>query len=185
MRNWNSQLQNIPRYQALPKPAYSRTPLDQGPGNWPATSCPLPVDIPEQWSARDPWQLPALSEDIKDHMIGISLPSQSVSETQNQEKKPTNLCAPREFLKMYNHTILSLWLQNKQTFRMLSLCDLRFALCSLDLRVLRAQRIMGFLILITHKSMRSENSTIWDEVDLHCNEFILSDGILFYSIWLG
>ena len=68
---------------------------------------------------------------------------------------------------------------------MLSLCDLRFALFSLDLRVLRAQRIMGFLILITHKSARSENSIRWDEVDLHCNEFILSDGILFYSIWLG
>ena len=30
---------------------------------------------------------------------------------------------------------------------MLSLCDLRFALCSLDLHVLRAQRIVGFLNL--------------------------------------
>ena len=40
---------------------------------------------------------------------------------------------------------------------MFSLRYLRFVLCSLDLDVLRAQRIMGFFSLITHKSMRSEN----------------------------
>ena len=39
---------------------------------------------------------------------------------------------------------------------MFSLHDLRFVLCSLDLDVLRAQRIIGFFILITHKSTRSE-----------------------------
>ena len=39
---------------------------------------------------------------------------------------------------------------------MLSLPDLRLVLCSRDLDVLRAQRIMGFFILITHKSTRSE-----------------------------
>ena len=33
----------------------------------------------------------------------------------------------------------------------------RLVLCSRGLGVLRAQRIMGFIILITHKSMRSEN----------------------------
>ena len=39
---------------------------------------------------------------------------------------------------------------------MFSLRDLRFVLWSRDLDVLRAQRIMGFLILITHKSTRAE-----------------------------
>ena len=32
-------------------------------------------------------------------VIGVRLPSQSASEKHNQENKPTNLCAPREFLK--------------------------------------------------------------------------------------
>ena len=36
---------------------------------------------------------------------------------------------------------------------MFSLSYLRFFLCSLDLDVLRVQRIMGFFILITHKSV--------------------------------
>ena len=44
---------------------------------------------------------------------------------------------------------------------MFSLLDLCFVLCSLDLDVLRAQRIMGFYILITHKSTRSENPITW------------------------
>ena len=39
---------------------------------------------------------------------------------------------------------------------MFSLRDLRFVFCSRDLDVLRAQRIMDFFILITHKSTRSE-----------------------------
>ena len=40
---------------------------------------------------------------------------------------------------------------------MFSLRDLRFLLCSRDLDVLRAQRIICFIVLITHNSMRSEN----------------------------
>ena len=44
---------------------------------------------------------------------------------------------------------------------MFSLLDLRFVLCSRDLDLLRAQRIMGFFILITHKSKRSENPITW------------------------
>ena len=45
------------------------------------------------------------------HVIGVRLPSQSARENHNQEKKkPTNLCVPREFLKQtwtmfYNHKI--------------------------------------------------------------------------------
>ena len=46
---------------------------------------------------------------------------------------------------------------------MFSLRYLRFVLCSLDLDVLRAQRIMGFFSLITHKSMRSENLITYRE----------------------
>ena len=33
------------------------------------------------------------------HVTGVWLPSQSASPKHNQEKKPTNLCAPREFLQ--------------------------------------------------------------------------------------
>ena len=53
-----------------------------------------------------------------------------------------------------NCTILLFWLQ---TFRTSLLHDLRFVLCSLDLDLLGAHRIIGFFIWITHKSMRSEN----------------------------
>ena len=49
---------------------------------------------------------------------------------------------------------------------MFSLRDLRFVLCSRDLDALRAQRIIGFFILITHKSTRSENPITWLGVTL-------------------
>ena len=72
---------------------------------------------------------------------------------------------------------------------MFSLRDLRFVLCSRDLDVLRAQRIIGFFILITHKSPRSENLITW----VHYNhssyltidlEFkVLIDIILIHSIF--
>ena len=39
---------------------------------------------------------------------------------------------------------------------MFLLHDLRVVVCSRDLDIQRAQRIIGFLILITHKSARSE-----------------------------
>ena len=50
-----------------------------------------------------------------------------------------------------------------------SLRDLSFVLCSRDLDVLRAQRIIGFLILITHKWTRSENEneTQWSTISGH------------------
>ena len=47
---------------------------------------------------------------------------------------------------------------------MSSLGDLRLLHCSRDLDVLGAQRIIGFLILITHKSARSQNP-------ISCNQF--------------
>ena len=40
---------------------------------------------------------------------------------------------------------------------MFSLLDLHFGLWSLYLHVLRTQRVLGFFIVITHKSTRSEN----------------------------
>ena len=44
---------------------------------------------------------------------------------------------------------------------MFSLRDLCFMLCSLDLDVLRAQRIIGFLFWITHKSkVRKSNHKV-------------------------
>ena len=54
------------------------------------------------------------------------------------------------------HTTLLFLLKNKETFHMFLLHDLRFVLCSRDLDVQRAQRIIGFFSLITHKSKRSE-----------------------------
>ena len=49
---------------------------------------------------------------------------------------------------------------------MFLLRDLRFLLCSLDLDVLCAQRIMG---LVTHKSMRSQNPVTWWELRVRTN----------------
>ena len=50
---------------------------------------------------------------------------------------------------------------------MFSLLDLGFLLCSFDRDVLLVQRIMGFLILITHKSMRSEKLITWLLAPIH------------------
>ena len=60
-----------------------------------------------------------------------------------------------------NHAILLFWLKNKQTFHRFSLWVLHFVLCLLNLHVLRAQRGMGFFLLITHKSTRSEKPITW------------------------
>ena len=54
---------------------------------------------------------------------------------------------------------------------MFSLRDLRFVLCSRDLDVLRAQRIMG---LITHKSTGSDNRSLTDgDHDIRWCVFVL------------
>ena len=66
---------------------------------------------------------------------------------------------------------------------MFSLRDLCFLLCSRDLNVLRAQRIMGILNLITHKSTKSENPVTWScghvviWVDLvnKCSQMIMAE----------
>ena len=85
------------------------------------------------------------------HVIGVYLPSQSVSESTIKKIKPTNLCAPREFLKK-KKTCLPCLTMIRSRYLDYSINKM---LCSLNLDVLRAQRIMGFLILITYKSMGS------------------------------
>ena len=54
---------------------------------------------------------------------------------------------------------------------MFSLRDLRFVLCSLDLDVLHAQRIMGFLSLPTNQW--SKNPITWNNLHLfkYCKLF--------------
>ena len=71
-----------------------------------------------------------------------SLPAQPIGIRKAQSrKKPTNLCAPREFLK-----------------KMCLPCLILIKSCYLShVGVLHAQRIMDFFILITHKWTMSEN----------------------------
>ena len=89
--------------------------------------------------------------------LGVSLPrdrsfpAQPISILRAQSrKKPTNLCTPRELLKKCLprlRIIKSCYFDyriNKPS-RMFSLRELRFVLFSLDLDVLRAQRIVGLL----------------------------------------
>ena len=99
------------------------------------------------------------------HVIGVRLSSQSASEKHNQEKSPQTFAHLVNFSKnvsaiFYNRTILLFRLENKQTFHVFSLRDLRFVFCSRDLDILRAQRIIGSY-LITHKSTRSRNPITW------------------------
>ena len=47
---------------------------------------------------------------------------------------------------------------------MFSQLDLCCVLCSRDLDVLRAQRIIGFFLVITHKPTRSEHPLTWYEI---------------------
>ena len=99
------------------------------------------------------------------HVIRVGLPSQSASEKHNQEKKPTNLCAHWEFLKTmclpclriiqscyFDYTNLSHVLAAWSAFR---------ALFTWSWRTTRAKDHLGFFILITHKSTRSENPITW------------------------
>ena len=57
---------------------------------------------------------------------------------------------------------------------MFSLRDLCFVFCSRDLDVLRAQRIIGFFILITHKSTGSENRITLDRSNKARGVFLAS-----------
>ena len=115
------------------------------------------------WNRLDYYFWHALFRDVLPHSSGLPwpllqspqhavfLPSQSAPVKHNQGKKPTNLCALREFLKRMCLSCL----------RITILCvALHFMLCSRELHVLRAQRIIGFY-LITHKPTRTENPIAW------------------------
>ena len=86
---------------------------------------------------------------------------------QNQEKSPQAFAHLVNFSKnvsamFYNQKILLFWLYNhRQSFAMFLLLDLCFMFCSRDVNVLRAQRIIGFFHLTTHRSPRSENPNTW------------------------
>ena len=71
------------------------------------------------------------------------LAHQSVPKKHNKEKKPTNLSAPRVFLKptCWPCLIKSCYFDYRVNK---PLCDLCFVLCSLDLNILHAQRVIGF-----------------------------------------
>ena len=92
------------------------------------------------------------------------LPSQSVSRKCNQEKKKaTFLCAPRELLKKMCWPCLMIIQSCYSDYRMnkaftCSHCVICIS-CSVNsiLTFLRMQRIIGFFILITQKWMRSGN----------------------------
>ena len=118
--------------------------------------------------------------DFHIHLIGVCPLNQSTSAKHNEKEKPAYLCTPRECLKKcviigshyfdygisFSHALclclclplFSLCLSLSLSVSLslcLSLRDLSFALCSHDHDVLHADRIIGFLILITHKSTRS------------------------------
>ena len=59
---------------------------------------------------------------------------------------------------------------------MFSQRDLRFVLCSPDDDVLGVQRIVGFFILITHKSTGSENPIIRRTMVAEIDDAIMQEG---------
>ena len=87
-----------------------------------------------------------------------------------KKEKPINLCAPHEFKTIcqpYLIIVQSCYLIVEYTN--LSLRDLRFLLCSLELDVLRAQRVTGFLIVLpTNQRGRKIQSHGWRKV---CKSF--------------
>ena len=91
------------------------------------------------------------------------------SEKLNQEKSPNTCANLVNFSNKLCRTCLIITkyyycdYRIRETFHMFSLLDLRFMLCSRDLDVACAQKIMDFISLITHKSTRLENP---DHVEL-------------------
>ena len=88
------------------------------------------------------------------HVISVIAQPISIRKPQSRKKSPqtfahlvhfSNKCVGRLNVSI----ILSFWLLNKQTFHIFYLLHLYFVLCLNDLDVLRAQRIMGFSIIIT------------------------------------
>ena len=86
------------------------------------------------------------------HVIRDCLASQSAHEKHNQEKKPTNLCAPHWIphniclpcLIIMQYCSSDYGINKPFAYTRYVIC-VSCMLCSRDLDVLRAQRIMGFL----------------------------------------
>ena len=114
-------------------------------------------------------------------MFRVCLPSQISIRNAQSRKKPTNLCAPRVFLQKKSAMLIII---------QSCYCDYRISkpftcsrcviCCSRDLDVQRAQRIMGFYILVTHKSTRSDNAIMWTEIELErCVKWPILDTEMF------
>ena len=103
------------------------------------------------------WSNPSFIRHLSSHFIQViwfCLLSQSAPEKHSQGKTHKPLRTSKKCLPCLI-IVLSYYFGYGQIFRMFSLHDMRFLLCSFHLDLLlRAQRIIGFFILITHKSMR-------------------------------
>ena len=95
------------------------------------------------------------------HVIGVRLLSQSAPENHNQEKKPTNLCASREFLKTMSRLIIIIkcyfdyWVNKPFTCSRCMIC----VSCSVHVistYYMRKGSWAFLFVLVTHKSTRSE-----------------------------
>ena len=94
-------------------------------------------------------------------LVWLSLPSQSAPESR-KKNKPTSLCTLHEFLNQMCQPCLIITQSSHFDYRINkpfshSCCLICVSCFTRDLDVLRAQRLMGCFILITHKSLRSEN----------------------------
>ena len=102
-------------------------------------------------------------ENIRSTPCDRALPSQPISirNAQLRKKSPDSFAHFVNFSKNVSAMFDNQRICRMSNFHVFLLRDLRFVLCSRDLDVLRAQRIIGFLILITHKSARLENTVTW------------------------
>lgn len=78
------------------------------------------------------------------HVIGVCLLRQSASEKQNHDAEAQKPLRIQCLLCELCHTMFFFSAIEETTFYMLSLRVLRFVVCSLDLDLLRAQRIIVF-----------------------------------------
>ena len=92
----------------------------------------------------------------------LSVQPISIRQTQSRIKAHIPLRTSREFLKkcVCHVRIIKRYFGYKMDKPFARSSSL-FVISSLDLVVLRAQRIVDFLILITHKSTKSENPITW------------------------
>ena len=104
----------------------------------------------------------------------------SIQKAQPRKKAHKALCtlciSQSNVSAMFNdNQILLFLLYNKQTFSILSLRDLLFVFSSLEVNILRVQRIISFFVLFTHKSTRWEDPIRWlfQTIWLLCSAFLV------------